>query len=399
MTYLIIEPEYGGHYIVLYIKFIVRLLTKKKKKIVFLTTKKTTQHNSFKSLLKENKNIQVEYIKSIRPKSFSTISILIHQIKLFFLIKVAYKRISKKYKFDHVFINSLDHFDKALSLFGDPFCKVNFSGIYINPKFHLKRYNFGKAGRYNFISEFCFKKLLQISNLRNILTNDKFFINYIFKKKFNNFYKLKFLFSPCEFTHSFNKNYSRQILKLPKNNFYILVYGALKQSKGIFELFLALQNNNINKKVSVILAGDAHKEIKKILNSSVTKLLIKEKKLFYFKGFQNSKEESILFSASDIVWLGYQKQFLYSSGVLYQAVIKKLPIIASNHGIIGWMNKKHKLGLSVDITDVNLVVKTINKFYQKKIYNSFYSNINSFSKRLNPKYFMKQINDLLIEKY
>lgn len=399
MTYLIIEPEYGGHYMILYIKFIVRLLAKKKKNVVFLTTKKTSQHESFKSLLKEHKNIQIEYIKFIRPKSFSTMSMLIHQIRLFFLIKKKYKIISKKYKFDHIFINSLDHFDKALSLFGDPFYNVNFSGIYVNPKFHLQKYNLGKAGRYNVISKFFFKKLLKTPNLRNILTNDKFFINYIISNNFKNFNKLKFLCEPREFTHSFNKSYSRYLLKLPKNNFFILVYGALKKSKGIAELFLALCNNNINKKVSVILAGDAHKEIKHFLNSRVTKLLIKEKKLFYFKGFQSNKEESILFSASDIVWVGYQKQFPFLSGVLYQAAIKKLPIIASNHGIIGWMNKKHKLGLSVDITDVNLVVKTINKFCQKKIYNSYYSNINSFSKRLNPKFFMKQINDLLVEKY
>ena len=40
MTYLIIEPEYGGHYMILYIKFIVRLLAKKKKKCSFFNYKK-----------------------------------------------------------------------------------------------------------------------------------------------------------------------------------------------------------------------------------------------------------------------------------------------------------------------------------------------------------------------
>ena len=40
MTYLIIEPEHKGHYIILYIKFIIRVLAKKKNNVIILTTKK-----------------------------------------------------------------------------------------------------------------------------------------------------------------------------------------------------------------------------------------------------------------------------------------------------------------------------------------------------------------------
>ena len=399
MTYLIIEPEFSGHYIALYIKFIVRLLSKNNSKIVILTTKKTTKHKSFKVLLKENKNIKVEYISHIRPNNFSTLSILSYQIKLFFLIKFSYKIISKKYKFDHIFINSLDHFDKALGLFGDPFSSTNFSGIYVNPKFHLTTYNLGVAGRYNIISKFFFKKLLLINNLKNILTNDQFFIHYTSKNQFINHKKIKLLYEPREFNNFFSKNYSRKILKLPINNFFILVYGALKESKGIFELSTALCHNKINKKVCIILAGDQDDKIKNFLKSDLINFLIKNKKIFIFKGFQNDKEESILFSASNIVWVGYQKKFPFLSGVLYQAAAMKLPIIASNHGIIGWMNKKYKLGLSVDINNINLVVRAINNLCNKKVYNSFFKNINFFSKKTNPKFFMNQINYLLSKKY
>jgi glycosyltransferase involved in cell wall biosynthesis len=399
MTYLIIEPEHKGHYIVLYIKFIVRLLAKKKNNIIILTTKKTTQHKSFKSLYKEHKNIKIEFIKYIKPRNFSSISILIYQIKLFFLIKSAYKKIHNKYEIDHIFFNSLDHFDKALCIFGDPFLNVNFSGIYVNPKFHLKRFNLGIAGRYNYFSEFFFKKLLLISNLKNILTNDRFFIDYANQNKFKNLYKLKFLYEPREFNYKFSKSYSINALHLPKNKFYILVYGALKKTKGVNELFSAMNSKYINNKVSVILAGEQDQYIKTLLTSNISKLLIKNKKLYVFEGFKNEKEETILFSASDTVWVAYQKTFPFLSGVLYQAAIKLLPVIASNHGIIGWMNKKYKLGLSVDINVTSLVVKTINKLCKNKIYNSFSSNIKTFAQKVDPKFFMKQINDLLIEKH
>jgi glycosyltransferase involved in cell wall biosynthesis len=399
MTYLIIEPEHKGHYIILYIKFIVRLISIKNSNVIILTTKKTSRHKSFKTLFKEHKKIKIEYIKYIKPKNSSTLSILFYQIRLFFLIKSAYKKISKKYKVDHIFLNSLDHFDKAIFFFGDPFFNVNFSGIYVNPKFHLKKYNLGIAGRYNYISKIFFKKLLLISNLKNILTNDKFFIDYINKNKFKYSYKLKFLREPREFSHSFTKDDSRKILKLPENRFYILVYGALKKTKGINELLLALSSDNINNKVSVILAGEQDEYVKSLLKFKISKLLLKKKKLFVFNGFKDEKEESILFSASDVVWVGYQKTFPFLSGVLYQAAIKNLPIIASNNGIIGWMNKKYKLGFSVDVNNCNLITKTINKLCQSKIYNSFSSSIFHFAQKAHPKFFMKQINDLLIKKY
>ena len=63
------------------------------------------------------------------------------------------------------------------------------------------------------------------------------------------------------------------------------------------------------------------------------------------------------------------------------------------------MNRKYKLGFSVDIDNVNLLVKTINKLCNNKIYNSFSANIIDFSKKIDPKFFMGQINDLLLKKY
>lgn len=197
----------------------------------------------------------------------------------------------------------------------------------------------------------------------------------------------------------FSKSYSRKVLQLPKNKFYILVYGALKETKGINELFLALKSNYINNKVSIILAGEQDDYIKSLLRSNIAKLLLEKKKLYVFDGFKNEREEAALFSAANIVWVGYKKTFPFLSGVLYQSAIKHLPIIACNHGIIGWFNKKYKLGLSVDINRTSSVVKAINKFSDKKIYNSFLLNISFFAQKAHPNFFMKQINDLLIAKY
>ena len=86
MKFLIIEPESNGHYIILYIKFIIRILSKKKHQVIFLTTREAARHKSFKVILEENPYIKVEYISYVKPRNYTTISLFIYQIKLYFVI-------------------------------------------------------------------------------------------------------------------------------------------------------------------------------------------------------------------------------------------------------------------------------------------------------------------------
>ena len=391
MRFLVIEPEYDGHYLVLYIKFIIRILTKKKHEIIFLTSKEASKHVSFEIIKKENSNIRIKYFKYSKPKTYQSFFLLLHQIKLYFLIKKTFQQISKNNKIDHVFINSLDHYDKAISIFGSPFNRVKFSGIYVNPKFHLKKIGLGSAGRFSLISKFLFLKLLKISNLKTIFTNDYFFIKYIRNSNLLNNKKVTFLHEPREFLRKYKKNKARELLKLPINTIQILVYGSLKESKGIRQLLKVLINKNINQKINIVLAGYQDKKIKSFLESDFCNDLKKNKKLFIFKGFQNDKMESLFFSAVDIVWVCYQKNFPFLSGVLYQAAVKNIPIIASNHGIIGSMNKKYKLGYSVDIDNEDILTKKINLLCKKNNYNKFVLNSRHIAQKAKPIFFMKQI--------
>ena len=101
--------------------------------------------------------------------------------------------------------------------------------------------------------------------------------------------------------------------------------------------------------------------------------------------------ESLIFSAVDLIWVGYQKNFPFLSGVLYQAAVMHKPIIASNHGIINWMNKKYNLGYSVDIEDEELLIKKINLLCDRNIYKKFSRNSKFLAQKANPRFFMRQI--------
>jgi hypothetical protein len=387
MKVLIIETESLGHYLVGYIKYIIRLLTKLNFTIIILTTKKTSLHKSFKILKKENKNIQLEFIPTIKLKNTKTISLILYQLKFYFLIKRKFNIINKKYKFDHVILNSIERFDKILSILGSPFQKVKFSGIFLGLKFHLKNYNIYHQGRFDNISKYLFKRLLNFKHLKVILTNDFLLTKYVKKLNYNNYSKLHFLHEPKEFNYTFNKFKSRNELQLPHESKLILVYGALMASKGIEELILAISNNKIDKKVSVILAGTQSKEIKLFLKTSIIKNLVNKKRVFIFNGWQSEIMEAKIFASSDIVWIGY-KNYSSPSGVLYQSITKNLPVIVSNDGLINYFNKKYHLGYSVNLKNSEDIIKKVNDIFIKKNLFSFLKNIKKFKKNSDPKVWM-----------
>lgn len=399
MRFLLVEPEFEGHYMILYVRFILRVLNKYNHKIFFLTSKESTRHVSFNIIKKECPNIKIYTIKRIKPESYSTLDLFKYQYKLFSEIKNSFEKISRDHEIDHIFLNSFDHFDKIISLFGSPFKSVKFSGILVNPKFYMHEVGLGATGRFSNLSKFLFKKLLNNKNLKKIFCNDSFFIEYLKSKGINNYNKLSFLIEPREFKYKFTKQYSLNKLKLPQKGVFILVYGAIKESKGIRTIIEVLNHPLLNSDVKFIFAGKFDKNSKIFLkNNQKYKKFLSQKKLFIFNKFQNDVEESMLFDASDIIWIGYNKNFPFLSGVFFQAAVKKKPVIASNHGIIGKNNKKYKLGYSVDVNNKLEIVKKINNLCELKNRKKFITNSNKLSKIAHPKYFMNQIYKNLIQK-
>jgi hypothetical protein len=394
MRILIIEPECNGHHIITYIRFILRLLLSHKIEVIIITASKSRNHYSLKTIKKIYPRIKIKFIKYSKPKNYSSFFLLLNQIKLYFLIKKTFIEITANYRIDKVFINSIDHFDKALSIFGDPFKKTPFFGMYTLPKFHFSFFKFTNSGRFQFISKYLFKRLLNIDNLFKILVNDHFFLKYLKETRFKNLNKVNFFFHPVEFFKKYSKKNAYKKLGLPRQSIPILVYGYLKISKGILQLLQAISDHRVHKKAVVILAGDQDSEIRKILQKKYYNNLVINKKLFIYEGFQNDKQESILLSAAKIVWVGY-RNILFTSGILHQAAVNNIPVIATSQGVIGNLTLKYNLGLRVNVDRKNSIIKSINDICYKKYKNKILNNQNKLVKNSHPKLFMRLIYDLL----
>ena len=384
---LIIETEYEGHYLTGYIKYILRSFKNKKFKITLLTSvdAQNKAKGALQILRKEKVKFNIQTIENLKVKKHSSFHLIAHQIRLYFAIKEKFKALNLSTRFDHVFLTSIQKLDKALVIFGSPFENINFSGIYLDIKFHLYKYKIYYKSRFNYLSKKFFKKLLELSTLENIITNDHLLKKYLKSNNWNNSHKLKFLHDPKEFNFTFNKFYSRKKLGIPAKSILILLYGALIESKGIIELLSIFKFAKLNKNIRIVLSGKQFKNYKNfILNSSFVNKLKLEKKLFIFNRWISEKEEALLYSAADIVWIGY-KNYSSPSGVLYQAIQKNIPSLISNEGLINNLNKKIKVGFVTNIKNPLNIIKGINYVlnYRNKI--RLKKNILKFSKISDPK--------------
>ena len=188
---------------------------------------------------------------------------------------------------------------------------------------------------------------------------------------------------PKETRFKLNKAKVRKSLNLQKKSKYILLYGALIDSKGLEELFQMIKSKHINKNIRLIVAGKQFLSTKLFLKSTEVKKLIYEKKIIIFSGWQNELMEAKIFTATDIIWIAY-KNYSYPSGVLYQAASFGLPVILSNDGLINQLNKKYKFGISINIFDISTSVKKINTLMNSKNYSNLSKNIKIFYNHVKP---------------
>ena len=147
-----------------------------------------------------------------------------------------------------------------------------------------------------------------------------------------------------------------------KNKLSILVYGSLTLRKGIKPLLLSVAQEKFNFDIEIILAGNPNAEVLEFLdgykaehNVAITTHL----------SFISHELESRLFNECDIVWLGYLKKFISSSGVLYQAWSAEKPVIACNHGLIGSRVKNQNGGITVDVDNLVQIKNAISLLGKK----------------------------------
>jgi len=112
-----------------------------------------------------------------------------------------------------------------------------------------------------------------------------------------------------------------------------------------------------------MFAGRQDEDVESFLKSPLGTRLKTSGRFHQINRHLNSDEENMVFSAADVIWLGYQGHY-HMSGVVVQAGVMGLPVLACEEGLIGWLTRRFKSGLVVSISSPSAIAKAIEDLSQ-----------------------------------
>jgi glycosyltransferase involved in cell wall biosynthesis len=226
--------------------------------------------------------------------------------------------------------------------------------------YHRKAMGIGSGSLRDGVARMVFHRVLRVPSLRTVTIIDEAFYRYARAAAVAEYDKLAYVPDIGLLEGMIPKSSAREFLGIGNDRFVVLVYGALSARKGIAEL-IAATASAASRRVVLLLAGSADEEAESILRSSDAQLLAERGQILRSPGFHDGRREAAVFSAADVVWVGYVG-FFGSSGVLYQAGAAGLPVIAASDGQLGWLTTTYGLGVCCnpcDLSDVNFALETL----------------------------------------
>jgi glycosyltransferase involved in cell wall biosynthesis len=272
-------------------------------------------------------------------------------------VRTAFRQIQRQSPPDLVYVVTLDHYEKMISLLGSPFAGRPFAGMVLDPKFHRKVMGVGPPTRNDTLYRWLFRRLLRTQGLVCTTVVDESFFEYTRSNQATLYEKLSLVPDVGELVVEHSRADARAEIGLAPHQFVILVYGSITARKGLAELLAAVDGSA--ESTIALIAGAQDAESEALLREAPAMRLRAAGRLIESNGFLTAELEARAFAAADAVWLGYAPGFYGSSGVLFQAAAAGLPVLASSTGLIGWLTRRHQLGLTFDTQNVHAVRSAI----------------------------------------
>jgi glycosyltransferase involved in cell wall biosynthesis len=129
----------------------------------------------------------------------------------------------------------------------------------------------------------------------------------------------------------------------------LFFFGQLASRKGILELLLALSSlpPHCSQKVSLIVAGAVADVEPSVIESKLEGLRERGVHIVRRLMFISEGEAVAFFEACDAVVVPYLRH-TGISGVLLRAAAHRRPVLSQEHGLMGELVRRHKLGIAID---------------------------------------------------
>lgn len=366
MNILIIEPVVTGHHLQ-YLRWIVKALHSGGHQVQFATFRENLSNPAVQEILSLRPGIRSVIAQPSRPFGTSNgnpFQMAGHMIVFRHLLGQLYREARRQCAVDLVLLPYLDYCTYSLAVMGSPFDDTPWSGIVMRPAFHYAPMGIkAPRTRMNFVKDRLFRRLLYDRHLHVLYTIDKPLEEYIARTASHRASRLVYIPDATDTTRCVNRQEARTRLGIPQNASVLLVYGSLSPRKGIDVLLEAMMHPEYPSEGHLLLAGLQTSEVEELLRSPSALRIKARERMHELNKYHSTDESDVVFSASDAVWLGYRHHY-QMSGVLAQAGITGLPVIACDEGLIGWSTARYQSGIVVSLSHVDAIVGAVRELFE-----------------------------------
>lgn len=253
----------------------------------------------------------------------------------------AYREATKHCRVDFVFVPYLDDALFAVSVLGSPFLDAPFAGVTMRQRFHFREMGVvAKTAADMGMKKWLFLRMLRLKKLQRVYVIDDTLLAYFEHNRSSLAGKLRFIPDPIVPVVVTPRAKAREMLGLAGGALIVLAYGYMDTRKGIAMLLDWAARQELVPAVHVLLAGIMSPDVERQLTSEAACSLRARDRLRVINRYVERDEEQLLFSATDVVWLGYEAVELMS-GVLVTAAHFRKAILFSDYGLIGRYARRH----------------------------------------------------------
>jgi glycosyltransferase involved in cell wall biosynthesis len=241
----------------------------------------------------------------------------------------------------------------------------SFTGIYFRPTFHYDMFenhrSSWKESLCKWREKFTLERILNHDQLHMLLCLDPFAVKALNCHQYSN--KIAYLADPV-------KSYSpagldlvtlRTKLGIEKHRKIFLMFGALDNRKGIYQLLDSIQllSSKLTQNLCLLILGKTNSLEQANMQPKIAELRQTHPiQLIECYDFVPENEVSKYFQMADVVLAPYQRH-VGMSGILLLAAAAAKPVISSDYGLMGELVLRYKLGLAVDSTKPTEIAQAI----------------------------------------
>lgn len=277
------------------------------------------------------------------------------------IYRSAHAELSRNAPVDLVIVPYLDDCLLGLAAPRRPFGATPWISITMRTMFHFDAMGVSApAQRFAPLRRWLTYRLLRQPTNAALLTIDPTLAQFASTQQRPMFRKIHYLPDPAPLhLPTLSQREARAQLGIPLDVRLVLIYGDISSRKGIFSLVEAAADPQCSARIHLLLAG-RNRQAERLAATSGWQALIAQHRIHLLEGFMDDAQERLLLAAADCMWVGYI-DFYGVSSVMAMAARNAMPVIASDHGLVGYLCRNHGLGALVEPRDIGSIVTALNR--------------------------------------